>query len=466
LKLSTDTTALTRPSGLFLLFCFFFPFFTMDLWRPWHFKQNQFVWDVANYYSYLPAKFCNNNSFDFQNGVEAYLGTSPTEKKISRCTYGMAIMYAPAFALGYKIAYNQKSPLDGFSEPFATVIHWASILYGLLGLVLLRNFLIKFYSELVTTLTLIIVFFGTMLFFYTMSMSEMPHSYLFFLISAFLLLTYHWHQKPTVGKSVLLALVIGLISLVRPTEALVVLIFIFWDSGSRHAIKSNFLKFYRYSFHVLLMIALVVMMWIPQLLFWKNMTGLYFYNSYAALGEKFYWGDPQIMNILFSYRKGWITYTPLIVLSFIGFFLMRNQLKKMRGVLVVLLVLQLYILSCWWDWFFGGCFGSRGFCQHIAYLAIPLAACCEFVLNKDNFAKSLQFIRVIFFVVIFSGISLNLGQTYQYNKNYLHFNSTTKETYWLVFGKYYLDDEHIGKYWDSLDEPDYPKLKSGEDRDQ
>jgi hypothetical protein len=124
------------------------------------------------------------------------------------------------------------------------------------------------------------------------------------------------------------------------------------------------------------------------------------------------------------------------------------------------------MLSCWWDWFFGGGFGARAFCQHIAFLCIPIAAICEYFLNKENRSAIFNFTKLLFFAFIFSGISLNLGQTYQYNKNYIHFNSMTKETYWLVFGKYYLDEEHMSKYWNSLKAPDYPKLKSGEDRDQ
>ena len=91
---------------------------------------------------------------------------SPINKRISRGTYGMALMYSPFFALGYKIAYNQKSPLDGFSEPFATCIHWGSIFYVMLGLIFLRRFLLNFYSEWVTALSLAISFFGTMLFYY------------------------------------------------------------------------------------------------------------------------------------------------------------------------------------------------------------------------------------------------------------------------------------------------------------
>ena len=465
MKFSIDTSSLIKPSSLLIIFCFCFSFFLMDLFRKWHFNQNNFNWDVANYYSYLPAKFCNNGSFEFGNGTESFLMVSPINKRISRGTYGMALMYSPFFALGYKIAYNQKSPLDGFSEPFATCIHWGSIFYVMLGLIFLRRFLLNFYSEWVTALSLAISFFGTMLFYYTYGDGEMTHGYLFFLISSLLAAAHSWYEMPTYTKSILIGLVIGLIVLIRPTEVLISLVFIFWKATNLREIKEQFVMFFKYKFHVLIMIALVVGLWIPQLLYWKEMAGVYFYSSYEANGERFMWTDPQIFNILISYRKGWITYTPLIVIAFIGFFFMKGEIKKFRTILLIILVLHVYILSCWWDWFFGGCFGARGFAQHIAFLAIPIAACCDFFSKKENFKKSLQFLQVIFFIIIFSGICLNIGQSYQYTRNYIHFNSMTEKTYWHVFGKYYLDDFNNGLYWGSLKEPDYPKLKSGEDRD-
>ncbi len=436
----------------------------MDLWRGWHFKETNFVWDVANYYSYLPAKFCNNNSFNFHNGNEDFLPASPLNEKMPKVTYGMSILYAPYFALAYKIAINQNSPRDGFSEPFATVIHWGSIFYSLFGLIFLRNFLIKFYNEFVVTVTLAICFFGTNLFYYTMAYSEMTHGYLFFLISAFLLTTYKWHEAPAIWKTFVIGLLLGIISLIRPTEILVALIFVFWNVNSRTAVKLQIAKFWKYKFHLLLMLILIILIWLPQLLFWKERTGSYFFFSYGD--ERFFWTDPQIINILFSYRKGWITYSPLIILVFAGFFFMKNESRKLRPVILSLLLINVYMLSCWWDWFFGGGFGGRPFTQHIAFLSLPLAACCNFFATESYFKQSLQFIRAIFFAVVFSGISLSVGQTYQYIKLYIHFNSTTKESYWHVFGKYYLDNHNAGIFWDKIKEPDYKKLQSGEDRTQ
>lgn len=436
----------------------------MDFWRLWHSGETGITWDVAQYYSYLPAKFCNNNSFNFTNGQEYNLPLSPRGERMPKFTYGMALLYSPFFALGYKVALNQKDPTDGYSEPFSTCLHWGSIIYGLLGLLLLRNFLVKYFDEKTTTLTLAIVFLGTNLFYYIVGWGEMSHGYLFFLNSALLLTVWHWHQKVTLARSFLIGLLIGIISLIRPSEIIVASIFVFWNVNGKREMKDQMLKLWQNKWHLMLMMFIGFLIWLPQLLFWKKMTGQYFYFSYT--GERFFWTDPQVINILFSFRKGWLLYSPLVILAFIGFFFMKGEEKKLRPLLIILLISNIYILSCWWNWFFGGSFGARAFVQHLSWLAIPIAASCRFLMNPGNYRSFWQYGRYLFYAFVFCGIFLNLGQTYQYVNHMIHPTSMTKETYSLIFGKYYLNSNNKSAWWGTVKEADDQKLRSGEDRDQ
>ncbi len=459
--------AIYKPSVMFLIIVSCFVTVTMDVWRSWHTNQSQVSWDVANYYSYLPAYFGNNGSFEFNNpGFENnYLPVYPGDNKhIPKTTYGMALMYSPLYALGYKIAINQNDPRDGFSEPFYTVLHWGTMAYALLGLLLLRNFLVKFFSEKVTTITLIVLFMGTTLFFYSVSMPEMPHSNLFFLFAAFLLVNYHWHHKQSVGSSLLLGALIGLIALIRPTDIMIGLVFLFWPMGEKFDLKQKFMFLLSKWKTLLLMFLAAFLIWLPQMLFWKYRTGHLLYFSYP--GERFFWTDPQIINVLFSYRKGLFVYTPLLLVACVGFFFMRDRLKPLRGLLIFISVLNLYIVSCWWDWFFGGSFGARAFVQHFAYLSIPLAAIIAFVFEEWQLPDWNKLARLLATIVFTLGIGLNLFQTYQYVNGIIHFHSMSRATYWLVFGKAKLNEQQQAEFWGTLYLPDYDKLRSGENRDQ
>jgi hypothetical protein len=152
--------------------------------------------------------------------------------------------------------------------------------------------------------------------------------------------------------------------------------------------------------------------------------------------------------------------------SIIGLFFLKDNAASFRSVILILFILNLYIISCWWDWFFGGSFGARAFVQHFSYLSIPLAALFSFVFENKRKTNIAQINRLILIIVFSFGIGLNLFQTYQYVNYIIHFNGMSKETYWLVFGKAKLNEWEQGEFWRTLRNPDYDKLMTGEDRDQ
>ena len=63
------------------------------------------------------------------------------------------------------------------------------------------------------------------------------------------------------------------------------------------------------------MALMVVLVWVPQMIYWNEMTGHWLYFSYGS-DERFFFGDPAIIKGLFSYRKGLFIYTPLLLFAF------------------------------------------------------------------------------------------------------------------------------------------------------
>jgi hypothetical protein len=456
---------LRKPSLLVIIFSAVFAFWFLDLWKPYNTAKghHNFNSDVHNFYSYLPAYFCNHGSFDFGWGADSlYIPPGP-RGFVPKCTYGMSAMYAPFFAIGYKIAINQHDRLDGFTEGFATSVRWGSILYVLLGMFLLRLLLLRYFSETITCITLFAVLFGTILFNYTFVQSEYAHGYLFTLFAALLLLTARWHERQTYGRSLLIGLVMGLIALIRPTEVYVCIFFLLWDIRTISDLREKprfLLSRWR---HLLIMALVAILWWIPQLLFWKAHTGRYFYYTY--LDETFFWSDPQVINVLFSYRKGWVTYTPLIVAAFAGIACMKKNLPISRWTMLFVTALMVYVLSCWWDWSYGGCFGARAFCQSIAFLAIPLASAFEYVLTGIRHVRLALVASLLLIVFLFSCVCLNIFQTWQSKSNLIHPWATSKELYWYVFRKYQFDENFEGAYWNKLRFIDHSKWMRDIDRD-
>lgn len=464
---SLSLEVVKKPSAIVIIATFLFSFWFIDFWKPYNTakKETNFVYDVFGYYSYLPATFLNHGSFAFEDAPSGYNPLGPLNTYVPKYTYGMAILYAPYFALGYKIAYNQQSPLNGFSEPFATSLRWGSIFYVIFGLILLRKFLLIFFNEWVTAITLALVLFGTNLFIYTFNQSEMTHGYLFFLFSAFLWVNYKWHQHQQLKYTILLGLLISLISLIRPTEIYIALFFVFWDVKSLSDAKSKFSFFYSNWKSVLIILVLSSLLWIPQLYFYKIHTGTYFYFSYG--GERFFWNDPQILNILFSYRKGWLVYTPLAFLALCGYFFLKKDVPISKWLFMCVSCITIYVYSCWWDWGFGGSFGARQFSQQFAFLALPIASVLDKAIysNRKTLINGILYLMVLVFCI--STIFLNLGQSYQYhNLMKIHVSGMSKEVYWNVFRKYQFSEQDQAEYFNKLNHPNVEKYMDGTGRDK
>lgn len=448
-----------------LAFICVFMLLFQDYWRAWRPGDHPFKFDRAHYYSYLPTLLINHN-FDFTRCPDlSNLTTTPTGNKIPKVTYGMALMYSPFFLLGHKAAINSHSPLTGYSEPYSTCVHYGSLIYTLIGLYLLACVLRRFFRDAVIALTIACLFFGTNMFHYSMREGEMAHVYCFLLISAIMLLTCKWHENPRNLTLVWLGLLTGLLSLMRPTEILILLFFLLYGVSSFRALWEKLkLLFLKHYVGLILFTVAAFMMWVPQMILWKKLTGSLLFFSYSE-NEKFFWADPKIFNVLFGYRKGLFVYTPLMLLAMAGFFFLRGHLARLRTGIILYFLLNVYLVSSWWCWWYGGGFGMRALIQSFALLAIPLAAFFEFIftLNYQKFfaAPALRLFTVActsFFVI------LNIVQTYQYHiTGMIHWDSMTKAAYWHVFDKFhYTSEEDAQKQNSYLVAPDYDAAMKGE----
>lgn len=66
----------------------------------------------------------------------------------------------------------------------------------------------------------------------------------------------------------------------------------------------------------------------PQMLYWHYKTGMYIYDSYKNPGVGLDYLSPHIINVLFSYRKGWLLYTPVMIFSLIGFYFLYKKIGR------------------------------------------------------------------------------------------------------------------------------------------
>lgn len=425
--------------------------------HSWVKPENVIAWDVKSYYAYLPAAFIHHDlslAFTAKNPSEYnkwfWPVVTPTGKKCIVTSMGLSFLYAPFFLVGHGVAVFTPFADDGYSQPYAMALVFSAMFYVILGLWFLRKLLLRYFDELTTLITLILVLFGTNLLYYSSWSAAMPHSYNFGLIAMFLYLNNRWHEQITAKNTIVLGLLTGLIVLIRPTNILVLILIAFWKVTSLKSLQDKlffFLKNYRF---ILLMAASFVLIWVPQFIYWKYVSGKFLFFSYSGIGGKFFWSHPQIGEILLSLRKGWWIYTPLMLVATLSIVFLFRKLPAMATAIFLFVGLNIYVQASWWCWWFGGGFGLRAFIDSYAILAIPLA-----VLVSKAVALKWRGAPVLLLLGLLTWY--NLFQTKQYNRMAIHWWWMSKTAYSKTFLKDYTPVE----YWPTIPIPDYAKARKG-----
>jgi putative copper export protein len=160
-----------------------------------------------------------------------------------------------------------------------------------------------------------------------------------------------------------------------------------------------------------------------QLIIYKLSTGQFFIYSYKEEGFNFM--NPQIWNFLFSYKKGMFVYTPLLLLSLVGFINMfRNNRYRFYSLLGFLFIL-IYVFSSWHMWYYGGSFSQRVMVEFYAFFSVLLATALQ---QFKSVNTKRVFLGLIVLLIVFCQI-----QTYQYRRMQIHWSDMNKEKYWEVF---------------------------------
>jgi len=363
----------------------------------------------------------------------------------------MSILYSPFFFIAHAVAKISKQyESDGYSMPYRFALVFSALVYYIIGLFFLDKIIQKYFSRFISFVTIVAIGVGTNLFYYATYGAPMPHAYNFALITIFIYLVIKWYEHFSLKYTILIGLLGGLITLIRPTNILVLLLLIFWNIKSFSDLKKRIILFLKNYYLILIMIFCFILVWIPQFVYWKYISDKLFYFSYGAKGEKFFFNNPQIVNILISYKKGWLIYTPLMIFALTGIFFLFNKLRGLFVPILIFTLLNIYVLASWWCWWFGGAFGLRSFIDSYGIMAIPFAAFLDYMWER-------KYIKYIALSVIIILTWYNTFQIRQYNHQTIHYWWMSKEAYWEIFLKL----RPTEKLWDLIPTPDHEKAMQG-----
>jgi hypothetical protein len=378
---------------------------------------------VTGGYVYQVGKCDNGNS------VFKYLG-------------GVALLETPFFFIGHWLAPLFNFEQDGFSPPYQYAISLGILLWFMLSIFLLRKILLRFFSDITATITLLLVVLTTNIIQYAAIDNAQSHGPIFPLYALLLYTTLKWHEKPSTLFASLTGFIIGLATICRPTEAIMILIPLLWNTQTKESAKEKWSLLKQNRKHVLYFLLFGFIGILPQLLYWKIATGSFIYD----VGSKWVFLNP-FFRVLFGWEKGWFIYTPVAALFVFGFFFIRKY--PFRKSVLWFCLLNIYIIISWHDWRYGGSYSTRALSHSYPVFALALAALIERIHLKKW--------RVVIYVLGMYLIGVNLFQIWQYNKTILHYDDMNRKYY----GRIYLNSHPTPLDMSLLDNDEFLPDESG-----
>lgn len=401
-------------------------------------QTNILSYDYFGLYLHLPATFIYHDpaihdlswleqiNNTYQNTPSFYQIQREGDYNIIRFFCGMAMLLSPFFFLGHAMALLSGAPADGFSYPYQLAMMIAAWFYVVLGLIFMRKVLLRYFTDKTTAITLVALYLGTNLLFWTTFDAGAPHTILFSLYAILLWVTIRWHESQKTIFAAAIGLVLGLIIVSRPSDIVAVFIPLLWGVYDKKSLLAKFELVRRNVGQLVILIGFTALAGLPQLLYFHHFTGHWVYSTYNDPQSGFDFTHPRFAWVLFSFRKGWLIYAPLMIFSILGFIPLLKKHKVLFAPVIIHFLINLFLIASFTSLI---SYGWRAFIQSYALLALPLAALIAFILRQKWPIKTIAVAFLAFF------IWLSAIQSWQIINEMIDPSRMTKAYYLQIFGK-------------------------------
>ncbi|MEM1220546.1 MAG: hypothetical protein AAGH79_16615, partial [Bacteroidota bacterium] len=331
---------------------------------------------------------------------------------------GVSLLELPFFLLGHLLAKALAFPADGFSPPYQYSLAFGVIFYNILSLFLLRFLLLRYFKDSCVAIGLGLLYLATNLLQYISVNGSLSHAFILPLYVLVIYTTMQWHERPSLKWAFLTGLIIGLATICRPTEAIMLFIPLLWDTHTKEAAR---IKWAKVSNHIKQVGAIILggfLGVLPQLIYWKSVTGSLVYN----VGSKWQFLNPNF-QVLYGFTNGWFIYTPITIFFVLGLWHIKRF--PFRRAFITFCLLNIWIITAWSDWRYGASFSTRALVQSYPVFAFPFIALIEQI-DHTKF-------RIGFYILGLYLIGLNLFQTWQYNTGVLHYRDMNLRYYSHIY---------------------------------
>lgn len=319
--------------------------------------------DEANHrYDYL-----GDNVYKFQNQQQVTPPGNPKDE--FHQPIGTSIAWIPFFVFAHFFAswlnfFHVPILANGYSDIYQISVGVGDIFLVIFGLWLSYKLTVNFFPKNVAGIATLTMLFATNLFYYSSLDVVNSHAISFFLSSIFFYFWYKTLKDRSIAQWFFLGLVAGLLAETRTQDSIFLAIIIMelvWkiimELRKNNRAKFQFIINSLSSFAVFVFGFFLFM--IPQLLVWKIIYGGFFNVPYLSHAQPFSIFSPHILGVLANYKTGIIPYSPVIIPSVFGLFLLRKKSKISSWIFLIFFALEYYIIASWGAWDQASSYGIR-----------------------------------------------------------------------------------------------------------
>lgn len=382
-----------------------------------YFNWKSEIWsDKAGAYIYLPATFYYHwdlkqcpEKMDEKTG-SGFRYDTISRKIITKTTYGISLLVSPFFIGVHLITKVFHIPQDwAFAPVYHRMTDMAAVFYLVLGLFFLRRFLAGYFSELPSFLTVFFLFAGTGLFYYSTGSGLMPPVYAFFLSAVYLFFLQKFLAGPPKYIYFLLfSLALSLAVLISPSMLLMLAVMFFLDVSNSSQLKERLALLFRLKYFPVFLLILIIV-FIPQLLYWKYSSGSIFSSDPASL-----WFtnllSPRLPELWFSPLNGLFVYAPLMFLVVLGMIMMIRKKAVNAWLGPGIFLILSYFLASWWCWYFGCSFGQPLVIGFLPLFGIPLAFLLQETISRRAYLRTAA---ILVSMLLLSAYTARLSFTFE-----------------------------------------------------
>jgi hypothetical protein len=319
---------------------------------------------------------------------------------------------------------------NGVIQPYKNALGLATIFYACIAFIIIYKILKEYVKKSSAIFSVMLIILSTFLLYYIVFSPLMSTICEVFMVSLFIYLWLKQRKEPSIILNLVLGIAGGLLIFIRATF-IVFLILPLADIISnifKYKIRSNKVLTDKNLVQLTSFFPGIILGAIPLFLVWKAVYGEWFVN----FSRYFSWlSSPHIFKVLFSWRHGLISWSPIILFSLIGLVILAIKKREIGISFCIIFLLLLYINASQKDWWAGGSFGARRFASLAIIFAFGFAFFLQWII--DNTSKKAGITLWMIFLVL---MIFNFLLMYQFEKNLISRSDSVRPLVMLKHSKY------------------------------